>query len=146
MIQSERAEFEVQIRKLLANGWVTNSHSCYTAPIIFVKKPNATLRMCVNYRSLNKITAKDRYPLLYIEDLQDKLHGIQVFTKLDLATGYHQVRVHPDDCHKMVFIVPDGFYEYKVIPFCETGTFGQHQSHSIIELVRSLNSHEGDGV
>jgi len=59
MTQSERAEFEVQIRKLLANGWVTDSHSCYTAPIIFVKKPDATLRMCVDYRGLNKITAKD---------------------------------------------------------------------------------------
>jgi hypothetical protein len=64
MIQSERAEFEVQIRKLLASGWETNSHSHYTAPIIFVKKPDDTLRMCVDYRGLNKITAKDRYLLL----------------------------------------------------------------------------------
>jgi len=72
--------------------------------------------MCVDYRGLNKITAKDRYPLPYIEDLLDKLHGARVFTKLDLASGYHQVRVHPDDCHKTVLIAPDGFYEYKVIP------------------------------
>jgi transposase InsO family protein len=117
MTQAERAEFEVQIRKLLANGWVTDSHSRYAAPIIFVKKPDATLRMCVDYRGLNKITAKDRYPLPYIEDLLDKLHGARVFTKLDLASGYHQVRVHADDCHKTAFIAPDGFYEYKVIPF-----------------------------
>jgi hypothetical protein len=118
MTQSERAEFEIQIGKLLANGWVTDSHSRYAAPIIFVKKPDSTaLRMCVDYRGLNKITAKDRYPLPYIEDLLDKLHGGRVFTKLDLASGYHQVRVHPDDCHKTAFIAPDGFYEYKVIPF-----------------------------
>ena len=117
MTQAERAEFEVQIRKLLANRWVTNSQSCYAAPIIFVKKPDTTLRMCVDYRGLNKITAKDRYPLPYIEDLLDKLHGARVFTKLDLASGYHQVRVHSDDCHKTAFIAPDGFYEYKVIPF-----------------------------
>ena len=117
MTQAERAEFDVQIKKLLANGWVTDSHSRYAAPIIFVKKPDATLRMCVDYRGLNKITAKDRYPLPYIEDLLDKLHGARVFTKLDLASGYHQVRIHPDDCHKTAFIVPDGFYEYKVIPF-----------------------------
>jgi len=117
MTQYEREEFEVQIRKLLANGWVTNSHSHYAAPIIFVKKPDTTLQMCVDYRGLNKITAKDRYPLPYIEDLLDKLHGARVFTKLDLASGYHQVRVHSDDCHKTAFIVPDGFYEYKVIPF-----------------------------
>ena len=59
MIQSERVKFEVQIRKLLANKWVTNSHSHYTAPSIFVKKPDATLQMCVDYCGLNKITAKD---------------------------------------------------------------------------------------
>ena len=117
MTQAERAEFEVQIKKLLANGWVTDSHSRYAAPIIFVKKPDATLRMCVDYCGLNKITAKDRYPLPYIEDLLDKLHGARVFTKLDLASGYHQVWVHSDDGHKTAFIVPDGFYEYKVIPF-----------------------------
>jgi len=63
MTQSERKEFEVQIKKLLANGWVTDSHSRYAAPIIFVKKPDATLQMCVDYRGLNAITAKDRYPL-----------------------------------------------------------------------------------
>jgi len=72
MTQSERGEFKVQIKKLLANGWVTHSHSCYVAPIIFVKMPDATLRMCVDYRGLNKITAKDRYPRPYIEDLLDK--------------------------------------------------------------------------
>jgi len=117
MTQSERKEFEVQIKKLPANGWVTDSHSRYAAPIIFVKKPDARLGMCVDYRGLNAITAKNPYPLPYIEDLLDKLHGARVFTKLDLASGYHQVRVHSDDCHKTAFIAPDGFYEYKVIPF-----------------------------
>jgi len=117
MTQSERKEFEVQIKKLLANGWVTDSHSRYAAPIIFVKKPDATLRMCVDYCGLKAIMAKDRYPLPYIENLLDKLHGAQVFTKLDLASGYHQVRVHSDDCHKTAFIALDGFYEYKIIPF-----------------------------
>ena len=73
--------------------------------------------MCVDYHGLNTITAKDRYPLPYIEDLLDKLHGARVFTKLDLASGYHQVRVHSDDFHKAAFIAPDGFYEYKVILF-----------------------------
>jgi len=117
MTQSERKEFVVQIKKLLANGWVMDSHSRYAPPIIFVKKPDTTLRMCVDYCGLNAIMAKDRYPFPYIEDLLDKLHGAQVFTKLDLASGYHQVRVHSDECHKTAFIAPDGFYEYKVIPF-----------------------------
>jgi len=117
MTQCERMEFEVQIKKLLANGWVTDSLSRYAAPIIFVKKPDATLRMCVDYCGLNSIMTKDRYPLPYIEDLLRKLHGACVFTKLDLASGYHQVRVHSDDCHKTAIIAPDGFYRYKVIPF-----------------------------
>jgi len=110
-------EFKVQIKKLRANGWVTDSNSCYAAPIIFVKKPDATLRMCVDYCGLNLITFKDQYLLLYIEDLLDKLHGAGFFTKLDLASGYHQVRVHSDDCHKTTFKAPDRFYKYKVIPF-----------------------------
>jgi len=117
MTQSDRKEFEVHIKKLLANGWVTDSYSRYVAPIIFLKKHDAMLRMCVDYHGLNAITAKDRYPLPYIEDLLDKLHRVRVFTKLDLASGYHQVQVHSDICHKTAFIAPDGFYEYKVIPF-----------------------------
>jgi len=117
MTQSKRNEFEVQIKKLLEKGWVIDSHSHYVAPIIFVEKPDATLQMCVDYRRLNSIAAKHRYPLPYIENLLDKLHGAHVFTKLDLASGYHQVLVHPDDCHKTAFIAPDGFNKYKVIPF-----------------------------
>ena len=135
MTQSERMEFEVQIKKLLANGWVTDSHSRYAVPIIFVKKPDATLRMCVDYRGLNSITTKDRCPLPYIEDLLDKLHGAHVFTKLDLASGYHQVRVHLDDCHKTAFIGPDGFYKYKVIPFGLANVPGMfmHMMHKILD-------------
>jgi len=87
----ERLEFETQIAKLLANGWVTDIHSRFTAPVIFVKIPDGSgLRMCVDYRGLNAITTSDRYQLLYIEDLIDRLHGSRVFTKLDLASGYHQ--------------------------------------------------------
>jgi len=118
MTPAEREEFEKQIKKLLENSWVTDSHSQYAAPVIFVKKTDSTaLRMCVDYRRLHKITAKDRYPLPYIDDLLDRLHAGRVFTKLDLASGYHQVRIHSDDCHKTALIAPDGFYEYKVIPF-----------------------------
>jgi len=117
MTPAEREEFVEQIKKLLANGWNTDTHSRYAAPVIFVKKSNGTLRMCVDYRGLNKITVKDRYPLPYIDDLFDKLHGGRIFTKLNLASGYQQVRIHPDECHKTAFIAPEGFYEYKVIPF-----------------------------
>jgi len=73
MTPAEREQFEEQIKNLLANGWITDSHSRYAAPVIFVKKPNGTLCMCVDYQGLNKITVKDRYPLPYIDDLLDKL-------------------------------------------------------------------------
>jgi hypothetical protein len=117
MTKAEQDEFEVQIIKLLHCGWVADSRSRFAAPVIFVKKADGTLRMCVDYRELNKITSKDRYPLPYIEDLLDRLHGGTVFTKLDLASGYHQLRIHPDDCHKTAFVTPAGIYEWKVIPF-----------------------------
>ena len=114
----EREEYEIQIKKLIANGWVSESSSRFAAPIIFVKKPgDARLRMCCDYRGLNRITEKDRYPLPYIEDLLDRLHGSAYFSKLDLASGYHQLRIHTEDQHKTAFIAPDGLYEWKVIPF-----------------------------
>jgi hypothetical protein len=118
MSDSERLELETQIAKLLGNGWVTDSHSQFAAPVIFVKKLYGSgLQMCVDYRGLNAITTRDRYPLPYIEDLIDRLHGSRVFTKLDLASGCHQVRIHPDDRHKTVFVAPDGFFQWTVIPF-----------------------------
>jgi len=89
MTQPERNKFKVQIKTLLEKGRVTDSHSRYMAPIIFLKKSDATHRMCVDYRGLNLITAKDRYPLPYNKDLLDKLHGAHVFTKLDFASGYY---------------------------------------------------------
>jgi len=135
MTPLEREEFKEKIKKLLANGWVTNSHSRHMAPVIFVKKPNsAALRMCFDNRGLNQITIKDRYPLPYIEDLLDKLHGGHVFTKLDMPSGYHQVRIHLHDCHKTAFIAPDGFYEYKVIPFglANAPSAFMHMMHKIL--------------
>jgi len=118
MSDSERLESETQIAKLLANGWVTDSHCRFTAPVIFVKKPDGSgLRMCVDYRGLNAITTRDRYPLPYIEDLIDWLYGSRVFTKLDLASGYKQLCIHPDDRHKTAFVAPDGMYVWTVIPF-----------------------------
>jgi hypothetical protein len=118
MSDLEHVEFETQIAKLLANGWVTDSHSRFAAPVIFIKIPDCSgLRMCIDYRGLNAITTRDRYPLPYIEDLIDRLHGSRVFTKLDLASGYHQLCIHPDDRHKTAFVAPNGFYEWTVIPF-----------------------------
>jgi len=85
---SEHLAFKTQIAKLPANGWVTDSHSRFAAPVFSVENPHVSqLRMCVDYRGLNAITTRDQYPLPYIEDLIDQLHGSRVFTKLDLASG-----------------------------------------------------------
>ena len=118
MSDSECLEFETQIAQLLANGWVTDSHSRFAAPVIFVKNPDGSgLRMCVDYRGVSAITTRDWYRLPYIEDLIDRLHGSRVFTKFDLASGYHQLRIHSDDRHKTALVIADGFYEWTVIPF-----------------------------
>jgi hypothetical protein len=114
---AEREEFSTQIQQLIANRWVGETNSRFAAPIIFVQKAYGWLRMCGDYRGLNKITLKDRYPLPYIDDLLDRLHGSRYFTKLDLASGYHQLRIYKDDRHKPAFIVPEGLYEWKVVPF-----------------------------
>ena len=102
----------------MSNGWVTRSHSRFAAPVLFVKKPHTVdeLRMCIDYRALNAITEKDRFPLPNMEDLIDRLHGATIFTTLDLATGYHQMRIEPEDTFKTAFISPSGLYEWKVLP------------------------------
>jgi hypothetical protein len=110
-------ETEKQIKKLLEKGWIGELHSWFAASIIFVKKSDGSLHKCVDYQALNKITAKDRYPLPFINDLLNRLHGACLFTKLDLASRYHQVRIQEDDRHKTTFVTPDNFYKWKVILF-----------------------------
>ena len=89
----------------------------FAAPLIFVKKHDGILRVYVDYRELYTITARDRYPLPYINHLLDKLYSFQYFTLLDLSTGYHQLRIHLDDCHKTAIIAPNSIYELLVLPF-----------------------------
>jgi hypothetical protein len=118
MSDSKRLEFETQIAKLLANGSVTDSHSRFATPVIILKALDGSgLQMCVDYRGLNAITTRDRYPLRYIEDLIDRLQRSRVFTKLDLASGSHQLRIQLDARHKTVFVAPHGFCEWTVILF-----------------------------
>jgi hypothetical protein len=114
----EEEAYKEIITKLLSNGWVSKSKSHYGCPVIFVKKPNTDeLRMCIDYRPLNKIMLKDRYALPLIDALMDRLNGASLFTKLDLHSGYHQLRIHPNGTEKTAFVTPDGLYEWKVFPF-----------------------------
>jgi len=114
---AEREEAEKQLAEYLRKGWITPSTSPFGAPILFVSKKDGGLRMCIDYRALNKITVKNRYPLPRIEDLFDQLQGAQYFTSLDLTQGYHQIRISEEDIPKTAFRTPMGHFEFRVLCF-----------------------------
>ena len=113
----ERQEMERQIRDLLSKGLIEPSSSPFASPILFVRKKDGSLRMCIDYRGLNKLTVKNKFPLPRIDDLLDHLQGAAVFSNLDLMSGYHQLRIDPGDVPKTAFRSPMGLYQYKVLPF-----------------------------
>ena len=101
----------------MAKGWVEPSTSPYGAPVLFVVKKGGELCMCIDFRGLNKLTVKNRYPLPRIDDLMDKLHGTTVFSALDLQQGYHQLLISKKDVPKIAFLPHMGLYQYKVLCF-----------------------------
>ena len=117
MSQSELQEVKRQLEELISKGFIQPSTSPYGAPILFVKKKDGTLRMCVDYRALNSATIKNSYPLPRIDELLDRLHGASVFSKIDLRSGYHQIRIHTEDIPKTAFRTRYGLYEFTVLPF-----------------------------
>lgn len=106
-----------EISKLLKAGFIRPSTSPYSAPVLFVKKKDGSYRMCIDYRGLNLITVKNRYPLPNIEDLLNNLRGAKYFSKLDLRSGYHQIRIRKEDVEKTGFSTKNGHWEFLVMPF-----------------------------
>ncbi|KAF5798896.1 putative nucleotidyltransferase, Ribonuclease H [Helianthus annuus] len=114
---SELEELSTQIEELLEKGFIRPSYSPWGAPVLFVKKKDGTFRMCIDYRELNKVTVKNRYPLPRIDDLFDQLQGSSYYSKVDLRSGYHQLRVREEDVSKTAFRTRYGHYEFLVMPF-----------------------------
>jgi hypothetical protein len=105
------------LEELLKKGYIRPSVSPSGAPILFVKNKDGTLRLCIDFRQLNKCAIKNKYPLPRIDDLFDQLRGENVFSKIDLRSGYHQVRIKEEDIHKIAFRTRYGHYEFVVVPF-----------------------------
>ncbi|GKB76760.1 putative reverse transcriptase domain-containing protein, partial [Tanacetum coccineum] len=114
---AEMQELSTQLQELSDRGFIRPSSSPWGAPVLFVKKKDGSFRMCIDYRKLNKLTVKNRYPLPRIDDLFDQLQGSRVYSKIDLRSGYHQLRVHEEDIPKTAFRTRYGHYEFQVMPF-----------------------------
>jgi hypothetical protein len=110
-------ELKRQLADMLSKGLSRPSTSPWGSPVLFVDKQDGTIRLCVDYRKLNEVTIKNKYPLPKIEDLFDQLNGAKVFSKIDLRTGYHQLKVRESDIPKTAFTTRYGLFEYTVMSF-----------------------------
>jgi hypothetical protein len=117
MSAPELKKLQLQLEGLLKKGYICPSVLPWGSLVLFVKKKDGTLRWCIDFRQLNKVTVKNKYPLLRIDDLFDQLKGAKIFSKIDLRSGYHQVIIKYEDINKIVFRTRYGHYEFTVVPF-----------------------------
>jgi hypothetical protein len=122
MAQNEMTELKIQLQELLNKGYIRPSYSLWRCPAIFVSKKDKTQRLCFDYRPLNAVTMKNKYPLPHIDLLFDQLIGAQVFSKIDLHSGYHQIQIREEDIPKTAFSTRNDLYEYLVMSFGLTNT------------------------
>ncbi|GKA14403.1 putative reverse transcriptase domain-containing protein [Tanacetum coccineum] len=138
---TELQELSTQLQELSDKGFIRPSSSPWGAPVLFVKNKDGSFRMCIDYRELNKLTVKNRYPLPRIDDLFDQLQGSRVYSKIDLRSGYHQLRVREEDIPKMAFRTHYGHYEFQAMPFGLTNAPASEEEHAehlklILELLK----------
>lgn len=110
-------EIEKQVQELLQSGLITTSVSPFASPVLLVQKKDGSWRFCVDYRRLNSLTIKNRFPMPLVEEILDELAGTKYFTSLDMRAGYHQIRMGEMDEYKTAFKTHHGHYQFRVMPF-----------------------------
>ena len=115
--KAERTAVDFEVAMLFEKGFIVPSSSPFGAPVFFVGKKDGSMRMVVDYRGLNEIMVKNRYPLPRIDNLFDQLQGAKCFSTLDLRSGYPQVRIPEEDAHETAFITPQGLFDFRVLCF-----------------------------
>lgn len=113
----QKSEIKRLSMELLDMGVITESKNPYAAPVVLARKKDGSFRLCVNYRALNRITIKDRFPMPRIDEIMDELNGATIFTKIDLRSGYYQIPIWIQDREKTAFRTHQGHYKFRVMPF-----------------------------
>ena len=140
MAPDEEKELKSQLDKYLAAGQIERARSPFGAGVLFARKKDGTLRLCIDYRALNKITKMDKYPLPRIDEMLDEMRGAHIFSKLDLQQGYHQIRVVPEHIERTAFNTKFGSFQFKVMPFglCNAPATFQRTMNLILEPLRKF--------